>query len=253
MCSAPGGHACSARWPVDGMAPQRKALEELQERIGYRFRDAETLAAALTHASAADPRRPRLSERLEFLGDAVLGLTFSDLLIGRYPEHSEGQLSKFRAALVSTISFAAKAKELRLDRDLTLGKGEEKTGGRDKPSILAAVYEALMGAVFLDSGYAAVREMVTRHFGAAVDQVAGLESTDPKTELQELCQRLYRVTPAYRLVEELGPDHARRFVTDVLLGDLVLARGEGGSKRRAEQEAARRALELSRVPRPEGA
>jgi ribonuclease III len=232
------------------MTDGEETLAGLERRIGYCFRDRARLRAALTHASAVEASQPRTGERLEFLGDAVLGLVLSDLLIERYPQHDEGRLSKFRAALVSTISFAAKAKELGLDRQLTLGKGEEKTGGRDKPSILAAVYEALMGGIFLDSGYAEVRAIAAQHFAEAIEEVAQLQSTDAKTELQEICQRVYHATPVYRVVEESGPDHARRFVVDVVLGDWVLARGEGGSKRRAEQGAARRALEQSHSSPP---
>jgi ribonuclease-3 len=227
------------------MAKTSTALDEIERRIGYQFRDPQNLVGALTHSSAIDPSHPRISERLEFLGDSVLGLAFSDLLIERYPDCNEGQLSKLRAVLVSTTSFAAKAKDLQLDQGLTLGKGEEKTGGRQKASILAAVYESVMGAIFLESGYETVRSIVTRHFGGAIEQVARLDTTDAKTELQELCQQLCRMTPVYRVVDEAGPDHARRFVVDVVLGDAVLARGEGGSKRSAEQEAARYALQIA--------
>ncbi len=224
------------------MTEREEALRALQERLGYEFADLSRLTAALTHASAVGVPQPRVSERLEFLGDAVLGLALADLLMQQYPDENEGKLSKFRAALVSTASFAAKARELQLDRDLTLGKGEEKTGGREKPSILAALYEAVMGAVFLDGGYECVRQVVAGHFGAGIREVQSLASTDPKTELQELCQQLHRATPVYRVVGQAGPDHARRFVVDVLFGDQVLARGEGASKRSAEQAAARLAL-----------
>lgn len=218
-------------------------LRALESRLGYSFRQPAKLLAALTHSSAAECAGPRPSERLEFLGDAVLGLVFSDLLIARYPECDEGRLSRYRAALVKTSSFAAKARELRLNECLTLGRGEERTGGREKSSILAAVYEAVMGAVFAESGYEQVRYTVAQHFGEAVDRVGQLASIDPKTELQERLQRLYRTTPVYRVVREEGPDHARWFVVEVLLGDSVLASGEGASKRRAEQAAAHQALE----------
>lgn len=227
------------------MAKTSPALDGLEHRIGYQFRDPQNLIGALRHSSAIDASQPRVSERLEFLGDAVLGLVFADLLIECYPDRNEGQLSKLRAALVSTTSFAAKARDLQLDQGLTLGKGEEKTGGRQKASILAAVYESVMGAIFLESGYETVRGMVTRHFGGAIERVALLDSTDAKTELQELCQQLCRMTPVYRVVDELGPDHARQFVVDVVLGETVLARGEGGSKRIAEQDAARHALQIA--------
>jgi ribonuclease-3 len=225
------------------MTERPPSFREIEERLGYRFQDPNRLNAALTHSSAVMALQPRVSERLEFLGDAVLGLVLSDLLIERYPGHDEGQLSKFRASLVSTASFAAKARELRLNEGLNLGKGEEKTGGREKASILAAVYEAVMGAIFSESGYERVREVVRRHFREAIDQVSQLETTDPKTELQELYQQLQRTTPVYRVARETGPDHARWFIVDVLVGNSVLATGEGPSKRGAEQDAARRALQ----------
>lgn len=222
-----------------------ETLQALEERLGYQFRDPDNLVAALTHASAAEGALPRASERLEFLGDAVLGLVFSELLIGCYPECDEGRLSKFRAALVRTSSFAAKARELGLNRCLMLGRGEERTGGREKPSILAAAYEAVIGAVFVESGYDAVKHIVLRHFGDALARVGDLATIDPKTELQERCQQIHRLVPAYHVVRQEGPDHARWFVVEVLLGEAVLARGEGASKRNAEQDAARHALRLS--------
>jgi ribonuclease-3 len=220
------------------------SLDELQQRLGYRFRDEAALAAALTHASAVDPAEPRRSEQLEFLGDAVVGLALSELLMRRYPACAEGQLSKFRAALVNTTSLAAKSKALGLHEALMLGKGEEKTGGRNKSSILAALYESVIGAIFLEAGYEAARTLLEQHFAAEVDDVQVRHSIDPKTELQELCQRLYRCAPRYRVVGQTGPDHARSFVIDVTLNEAVLARGEGQSKRLAEQDAARRALAL---------
>lgn len=226
------------------MTDTPRRFADLEHRLGYQFRDSEMLAAALTHSSAIDASQPRIGERLEFLGDAVLGLVMSDLLIERYPELNEGQLSKFRAALVSTTSFAAKARELELNRALTLGRGEEKTGGREKTSILAATYEAVIGAMFVESGYTQVRGVVAQHFAGAVGAISNLDSVDAKTELQELCQQLCRTTPVYRVVDEAGPDHARWFVVDVVLGESVLAHGEGGSKRTAEQDAARHALAL---------
>jgi ribonuclease III len=220
------------------------SLDDLQVCLGYRFHDVNALVAALTHASAVQTPHPRVSERLEFLGDAVLGLVLSELLVARYPEYNEGRLSKCRASLVNTASFAAKARELGLDVHVTLGKGEEKTGGRAKVSILAAAYEAVMGAIFIESGYSIARDVVAVHFHHAIEALQGVGTTDPKTELQELCQDRFRMTPVYRVVEESGPHHARRFVVDVRLGENALARGEGGSKRHAEQEAAQRALQL---------
>jgi ribonuclease-3 len=225
-----------------------ETFQAFEDRFGYHFRDRDNLIAALTHASAAEGAPPRANERLEFLGDAVLGLVFSELLIARYPECDEGRLSKFRAALVRTSSFAAKAREIGLNGCLMLGRGEERTGGREKPSILAAAYEAVIGAVFVESGYEAVRRLVSRHFGEALGRVGDLASIDPKTELQERCQHTHRAAPLYRVVRQQGPDHARWFVVEVLLGETVLARGEGASKRSAEQDAARHALQLAPSP-----
>ena len=222
-------------------------LIEVEQRLGYAFHDPANLVVALTHASAAEGVPPRASERLEFLGDAVLGLVFSELLILHYPDCDEGRLSKFRAALVRTSSFAAKACELGLDQSLLLGRGEERSGGREKKSILAATYEAVIGAIFMESGYGAVKNVVLRHFGEAIARIAAVHSIDPKTELQELCQRTWRMAPVYRVVQQGGPDHARWFVVEVFLGDRVLGQGAGASKRNAEQDAARCALESSSV------
>lgn len=221
-------------------------LDALQARLGYRFVSPERLRDALTHSSAVDSAGARPSERLEFLGDAVVGLVISELLWRRYPDHPEGDLSRFRAALVNKRSFAAQAVELGLDRCLLLGKGEEKTGGRYKASILADVFESVIGAVFLDGGFDVIRRILAGHFESLIEGVAEFETTDPKTELQELCQRISQETPAYRVIREEGPDHAREFAVEVLLGDAVLASGIGRSKRDAERRAAKAALDDQR-------
>jgi ribonuclease-3 len=228
------------------MSEARQSLDELQRRLGYEFRDTANLINALTHSSAIESGSVRVAERLEFLGDAVVGLVLSELLVQRYPSEDEGRLSKLRAALVSTVSLATKARELGLNEYMTLGKGEEKTGGRQKESILADAYEAVIGAIFLEVGYDPIRTVIKEHFAFAIEVVGQLDTTDAKTELQELCQSLCRATPIYRVVNESGPDHDRRFVVDVIVGDNVLASGEGRSKRTAEQQAALRALRLSR-------
>lgn len=228
------------------MSEAEYTLDQLQRRLGYEFVDVANLSAALTHSSAIEAGGVRVAERLEFLGDAVVGLVVSELLLQRYPTEDEGRLSKLRAALVSTVSLATKARELELNEYVTLGKGEEKTGGRQKESILADAYEAVIGAIFLEVGYDGIRSVLQQHFAFAIEAVGQLDTTDPKTELQELCQSLCRATPIYRVAAESGPDHDRRFVVDVLVGENVLATGEGRSKRNAEQQAALRALRLSR-------
>ena len=217
--------------------------QTFEQALGYSFRNVERLEQALTHASALDEREPRTSERLEFLGDAVVDLVVSEVLLHTYPERDEGKLSKYRAALVNEASFAEMAQRIGLAEHLRLGKGEEKSGGRQKESILADGFEAVMGAVFLDGGYEAARWVVGRLFANEIEGVADRSTVDPKTSLQELCQRRCRSTPVYRVVHEEGPDHARAFVVEAVLGEVVLATGRGRSKRVAEQAAAYEALE----------
>jgi len=217
------------------------AAPTLPERLGHVFRNPALLALALVHRSALG-RAGRNNEKLEFLGDAVLDLAISDLLMERLPDADEGELSKRRAGLVNAGVLAAKATAVDLGAELRLGKGEEKSGGRQKPSILAAAYEAIVGAVYLDGGFAPARDMVARHFAAELAADGRGSPIDHKSRLQELTQRLYRATPAYRLVESSGPDHARAFVVELQVTDKLHARGEGKSKKEAEQQAALAAL-----------
>ncbi len=216
----------------------------VEERIGYEFRDPALLAEALTHASALPPGMVRAGERYEFLGDAVLDLAIADLLLHAFPEWDEGQLSKRRALLVRTPTLAAKARELGLDEGLRLGRGEDRSGGRTKASILAATYEAVIGAIYREAGFARVRTIIARHFAAELRVGAAMMAQDWKTQLQEQSQAAFRTVPEYRLVEERGPAHARHFTSEVWVGGRLLARGDGTSKREAEQDAARVALEV---------
>jgi ribonuclease III len=221
--------------------------EALETELGHRFQRPEYLHVAVTHRSFS-PEVPN-NETLEFLGDAVLALAMADLLMRRFPAAREGDLSKLRAGLVNAETLAQKARALDLGRWLRLGKGEEKSGGRDKESILAAVYEALLGAVYLDAGYEAARRLVETHFAADLTSEAAAGLRDYKTRLQELTQRLFRATPVYQLVEESGPDHAKRFVSELSIGGQPYGRGVGHSKKTAEQAAAMEALDmLARMP-----
>ena len=224
------------------------ARAAIEGALGHRFARPEHLAEALTHRSSDDGPN---NERLEFLGDAVLALAMSDLLMARFPEAREGELSKMRAALVNAEVLARKARELDLGRWLRVGKGEEKSQGRDKPSLLAAVYEALLGAIYLDAGYEGARAVVEGHFASDVSGHSVVGQRDYKTQLQELTQRLYRETPAYTLVEESGPDHAKRFVSEIRIGGRTRGRGVGRSKKTAEQAAAMEALEALVREHPE--
>jgi ribonuclease III len=225
--------------------------EALESELGHRFQRSEYLQVAVTHRSF-QPEVPN-NETLEFLGDAVLALAMADLLMRRFPAAREGDLSKLRAGLVNAETLAQKARGLDLGRWLRLGKGEEKSGGRDKESILAAVYEAVLGAVYLDGGFEAARRVVETHFASDLtsEVVAGLR--DYKTRLQELTQRLFRATPVYELVEETGPDHAKRFVSQLSISGQPYGRGVGHSKKTAEQAAAMETLTVLARTHPEAA
>ncbi|MDE0032713.1 MAG: ribonuclease III [Deltaproteobacteria bacterium] len=217
-------------------------VERLQDALGYRFRDPGLLKRCLTHVSCGGGMDAH-NESLEFLGDAVLGLAISDLLMRRFPERSEGDLSRMRASLVNRRVLADKARFLRIGEVLRVGKGEERTGGRHKESILAASFEALLGGIYWEAGYEAVRPVVESHFIGDLEH-GGLGLDDYKTRLQEVSQRLYRVPPTYRLVRESGPSHDRYFETEIRVGGHLVGQGEGRSKKQSEQEAARRALEM---------
>jgi ribonuclease-3 len=221
----------------------------LGERLGYRFRDEALLRRSLTHRSFAGGDAVQHNEQLEFLGDAVLSLAMSELLLRRFPERSEGDLSKIRASLVNESVLARKASELGLGDDLLLGRGEDRTRGRDKPSILAAGYEAVLGAVFLDGGFAEAQKLVARHFGDAMEAHTTVGLQDYKTRLQELTQSRFREVPTYDLVRETGPDHDKRFVSQISVRGKVYGRGAGRSKKIAEQAAAMQALQRLRSAR----
>lgn len=221
------------------------ARARVEERLGYAFEDSTLLTAALTHSSAANENGGH-NETLEFLGDAVLGLVVGDLLFVRWPEADEGRLSRRRAALVNAKALAAEAEKLELGPALCLGRGEEKTGGRAKISILAGAYEAVVGAVYRDGGFEAARGVVVRAFAEEIDRPVddgGDEGLgDWKTLLQERTQREFRCTPSYLLLRSTGPDHAKDFESRVELGGRILGTGRGSSKKTAEQAAAREAL-----------
>jgi len=215
--------------------------ETLEDRIGHAFGKPELLALALVHRSAL-ARAGQNNEKLEFLGDAVLDLAISDLLMKRFPSADEGELSKRRAALVNARVLAAKAAAMNLGAELRLGKGEEKSGGRKKASILASAFEAVIGAVYLDGGFGAAREVVNHHFREDLVRAAGESPIDHKSRLQEITQQLFRETPNYALVQASGPDHDRAFVVEISIAGRLCGRGEGKSKKEAEQQAALEAL-----------
>ena len=218
----------------------RLAAAALGSAFGYEFADRKAVGRALTHRSAGQVS----NERLEFLGDAVLGLAVAHLLFGRRPAASEGELTRARASLVSNDTLAAMAREAGVGDYLVLGAGERRAGGRDRDSILSGAFEALFAVMYLEAGYEAVRHAAERVFAGRLDRaLADGPPKDPKTKLQELLQARGLDLPRYRIVATGGTDHRPRFRAECEFGaDGEKARGEGSSRRRAEQRAAERAL-----------
>ena len=219
---------------------------ELSHRLGYCFKEAALLKRALTHSSYANEHRlpDGSNERLEFLGDSVLSVIVSDYLYGRFAQLPEGELTKLRASLVCERSLCQFSETLGVGEFLLLGKGEEQTGGRTRPSILADAFEAVLAAIYLDGGMSPAAQLVL----GFVDQELAADPADSvrdyKTTLQEIIQSNREEQVEYRLVEETGPDHNKRFVSEVWLNTNVIGRGEGRSKKAAEQAAAMEALSL---------
>ncbi len=220
-------------------------LADIEERIAHRFSNPELLERALTHKSYANENRvPDHNERLEFLGDSVLGLIVSEYLMNTCPDSTEGDLSRLRAAIVSEPALAVVAREIGLGRFLLLGRGEDQTGGRNKDSLLANCLEALIASVYLDAGIEAVKSFVLRFFREIIQNSCETRGAqDYKTELQELCQERIKQLPEYRIVSETGPDHQKQFAVELVLKGEVHGRGIGKSKKEAEQKAAKEALE----------
>lgn len=217
-------------------------LEEFEKRIGITFENKKLLNMALTHPTYIFENRDVLhhhNQRLEFLGDAVLGMIVAEHLYTIYPKHPEGQLTKLRANLVCETALASNAKRHNIGSVLLLGRGEEMSGGRERPSILADAYEALVGAMYLDSGLTKVRDFVVRDIHGLLTDEELLSHRDYKTLLQELVQKHHDVNVTYSIISATGPDHDKRFVAGVSLRGEFLAEGKGKSKKEAEQEAAR--------------
>lgn len=226
---------------------RRTQLEPLEEALGYRFNDPSFLDCALTHRSYANENPDLLrqdNERLEFLGDAVLTLCISDMLMKKFPDLTEGDLSKIRSSIVNEKPLAGLARELRLGDYLLLGRGEDISGGRLKNSILANALEAIIAAVYRDAGFEGVCSFVAKRFQPLLDTgTVRVLYQDYKTALQELTQNRFRVIPRYSVLREFGPDHDKVFQIRVSVGDIVSAAAFGRNKKEAEQRAARKALE----------
>lgn len=222
-------------------------VDQLKNELGLPWNDSDNLVRALTHSSYAhENKHPSLdhNQRLEFLGDAVLELAVSDFLYKNYPDYPEGTLTKIRAGIVCEPSLASVAREMDLGRYLLMGKGEERSGGRQRPSILADAMEALIGAIYLDQGLQKAYDFIVKKLDRVIRQVvmSGGLNTDYKTQLQELVQKNSENTLGYHIIEEYGPDHSKTFVAGVSFRGKLCGSGSGRTKKEAEQAAAKDAL-----------
>jgi ribonuclease-3 len=243
----------SHRDVVEGgrVVPFGTELEPLERRIGYRFKDRGMLEHALTHRSRVHEDASGGvfdNESMEFLGDSVLGFVIAAMLFREFPQHNEGQKSKLKASLVSAAALARLGERLGLGEFLILGRGEEKTGGRRKHAIIADCYEALIAAVYLDGGIEPAEKFIGREFASLIEEAkrtgaAASFTEDWKSALQEYLQSGGRGLPVYRLAAEVGPDHRKSFVVEVMVEGTAVAKAEGRSKKEAAQAAARAALE----------
>jgi ribonuclease III len=224
-----------------------QSLTALEERLGWYFADIALLDNALTHRSFVNENAIlacRDNERLEFLGDAVLELTISDMLMKKFPDHSEGELSKLRASVVNEQPLAELARRFGIGEHLLLGKGEEGSGGRMKSSLLANAFESVIAAMFQDGGFDRTAAFIAELFEPLIEERdPSTIYRDYKTAAQELCQTMFHEMPRYTVISETGPDHDKRFETNLAVGERVIATGTGRSKKDAEQQAARAALE----------
>ena len=220
------------------------ALSGTEKVIGYTFKDKQLLTNAITHSSYANERRTKSNERLEFLGDSVLSIVISDYIYKKMENNDEGDLSKLRASIVCEESLYIAAKRIDLDKLILLGKGEEVTGGRKRPSIVSDAYEALIAAIYLDSDIETARKWIIDHMLTDIEEaISGKRNKDYKTTLQEKVQKEHLETVTYRLVLETGQDHNKTFVMAAYLGDEKIGEGKGQSKKEAQQRAAKAALD----------
>lgn len=228
----------------------KKNFEELAKKIGVTFSDISLLEKACTHRSYLNENKNKgmeHNERLEFLGDAVLELVVTSFLYRKYPQKAEGVLTSYRSAIVNTVSLTKVAEHLGFNDYLLLSKGENKDTGRARSIILANMVEAVIGSIYLDQGYNAAANFISNHILNVIDIeeiVANKAWIDAKSRFQEKAQEKVGITPAYKTLKEIGPDHDKKFTLGVFLGDVQIAIGTGPSKQEAEQKAAERALEI---------
>ena len=230
-----------------GNKMKKNNYKEIEEKLGVTFKNKDLLRNALIHRSYTNENKSerKNNERLEFLGDAVLELIISEYLYNKFPDKPEGELTAIRAATVRTESLAQESRILDIGQYLLMSKGEEKSGGKNKEYLLANLYEAVLGAMYLDQGFNVCKKFVYRTLLKKIDQIMSEELfVDPKTKAQEIIQSRYKVTPTYRTIKEEGPDHDKHFTVILNIGKKNFAKGSGSSKQRAEEEAAKEALSL---------
>lgn len=220
--------------------------DDIESKLGYCFAEKELLVLAFTHCSFVNESRIPLqhNERLEFLGDSILGLIVSDYLYRQLPDVPEGDLSSIRARLVEASSCVSYIQKLDLEKYLVLGKGERMNDGRGRETILSDLFEALLGAIFLDGGLQAAQTFFFNHFKDDIDVILQTPLKNPKAILQDYCQKQFQQTPHYQVLAEKGPDHDKIFQVAVMIQDIELGCGEGSSKKEAQQEAAKNALSI---------
>lgn len=225
-----------------------KDLKDLEKILNIEFKDISLLDTAVTHRSFLNENvdiSKNNNERLEFLGDAVLELIVSEYLFSAYTDREEGDLTSFRAATVRTTTLAETSRELGFGEYLKMSKGEEESGGKDKDYLLANLFEAILGAIYLDQGYSVCKEYIGRILIPKVENiVADRLDIDPKTQLQEVTQAMFKETPIYDVIKEDGPDHSKMFTVQAKITSKVLGMGEGSSKQKAEEEAAKESLQM---------
>ncbi|HPQ79193.1 MAG TPA: ribonuclease III [Candidatus Dojkabacteria bacterium] len=223
-------------------------INEIEKKLGVKFKNHLLLETAFTHRSFLNENRGKgleNNERLEFLGDAVLELIVSSNIYHNYPDKAEGELTSIRAAIVRTESLAEETERLNLGVHLRMSKGEKDSGGEEKPYLLANLYEAILGAIYLDSGYEECLHFVERTLLKKIKRIVNEKLfIDPKTKVQEIMQRKYRITPTYEILKEEGPDHSKSFTVALFMGDKKVVEGEGASKQKAEEDAAINAIDI---------
>jgi ribonuclease III len=220
-------------------------IDRLQKIIRVKFKNKNLLHRALTHRSYVNESSGNIkdNERLEYLGDSVLGLVVNEYLFRQFEEYREGELAKIKSAVVSEVTLSKLARGIGLGQFIFMGKGEEHSGGRERSSILANTVEAIIGAIYLDTGLKASRKFILSLIREEIDNVNNLTYLrDPKTALQEYVQKKYRERPVYRVIEERGPDHQKEFTVSLIINGKEVVTGEGPSKRKAEMNAARASL-----------